>query len=235
MGVVVEVLIVSSESEPSAGEAVPRSHERQCVGTCSGKAPVEEKVARMAIASATYKGSFWPWKDKASWRTRGTAIWVRRAREGSGMETGPTGGSVVEDARVERSTSEKTSLHQATLSAGSCVGCCTIGAAAWSWASTGRGAVSEGSTGIGPWVGSEMTSSFSLCTVCSTRCGRGAIIWIGAASSTSYRLGRLYISFCARSVAGRGGSGGGGGISPGLIGVYDAYGRGGTGGADITD
>ena len=156
--------------------------------TCSGKAPVEERVACRATALATYKGSFWPWKDEASWRTRGTAMWVRRVREGSGMETGPTGGSVMEDARVERSTSEKTSLHKATLSTGSCVGCCTIGAAAWSWVSTGRGTVSEGSTNIRPWVGSETTSSFSLCTVCSTRCGRGAIIWIGAASSTSYRL-----------------------------------------------
>jgi len=58
----------------------------------------------------------------------------------------------------------------------------------WSKVSTSRGAISEGSTNIRPWLGSEMASSFSLCTVCSTRRGRGAIIWIGAASSTAYRL-----------------------------------------------
>ena len=156
----------------------------------------------MTTASATYKGSFWPWEDEASWRTRGTSMWARQAREGSGMERGPTGGSVVEDAQVERSTGKKTS-HQVILSSGSCVGCCTIGAAAWSRVSTSRGAISEGSTNIRPWLGSEMASSFSLCTVCSTRRGRGAIIWIGAASSTAYRLDRLYISFCACSVAER--------------------------------
>ena len=50
----------------------------------------------------------------------GTAIWARRKRAGSVIVTGPTGGSAPGmDSGFARSMRKKTSLHQATLRAGS--------------------------------------------------------------------------------------------------------------------
>jgi len=63
----------------------------------SGKTQVPERVARIATASATWRGIFWPGcgvKDAAIWRMRETAIWANRVRSGLAMVTGPTGGSV---------------------------------------------------------------------------------------------------------------------------------------------
>jgi len=84
----------------------------------------------------------------------------------------------------------------------------------WSGASTGRGAVSEGSTDIGygsalRWRFVQSLSRYRLLNPMRSRHHhhRGSLFNL---ISTC----RLYISFCARRVAGRGGSGGGGGISP---------------------
>ena len=148
-------------------------------------------------------------------------MWARRAREGSGMERGPTGGSVVEDAQVERSTGKKTS-HQVILSAGSCVGCCTIEAAAWSRVSTSRGAISEGSTNIRPWLGSE-TASRSV-SVPSAQPDAVEALSSGSGLPLQLHIDSTDCISHSVPVALQSGSGG---ISP-LIGVYDAYGRGGT-------
>jgi len=74
----------------------------------------------------------------------------------------------------------------------------------WRWATTGsmgRGAVSEGSTNVGPWLSSEMASSFSLCQPDAVNAGLGLELLEALQPHID--------SFCAHSIAGRGSGGGG--------------------------
>ena len=65
----------------------------------------------------------------------------------------------------------------------------------------GRGAVSEGSTNVGPWLSSEMASSFSLCQPDAVDAGSGLELLEALQPHID--------SFCAYSVTGRGSSGSG--------------------------